>query len=117
MAKATGTDYGFAGKCNAPSAYLTGFLAARQAISAGIKEALLDIGLHTSTQGSIVFCAQKGAVDAGMISPLDEAKLPKQERIIGTHLRQEEQFGKAKKAIEQAEFGNKPKVAKKVETR
>ncbi len=106
--------YGFAGKCNAPSAYLTGFLAARQAISAGITEALLDIGLHTSTQGSIVFCAQKGAVDAGMKSPLDEAKLPKQERIIGAHLKQEEQFGKAKKAIEQAAFGNRP-AAKKVE--
>ena len=109
-------QYGFAGKCNAPSAYLTGFLVAKRAIAAGVTEANLDIGLHTSTQGSIVFVALKGAVDAGLKSNLDEAKLPDESRINGSHLKLEAAFEKAKQAIAQNPSA-KPKTvrAKKVE--
>jgi len=105
-------EYGFAGKCNAPSAYLTGFLVGRMAKKAGISQVILDIGLHTSTQGSIVFCALKGAIDAGLTSSLNEDKLPKESRIMGEHIKAKDDFTKAKQAIEKASF---EKAAKKVD--
>lgn len=105
--------YGFAGKCNAPSAYLTGFLVGRMAKERGVSSVILDLGLHTSTAGSIVFCALKGAIDAGLESGLDEEKLPKAERMNGSHLKQSEQFAKAKETISKvAKF---EKAARKVE--
>lgn len=107
-------DYGFDGKCNTPSAYLTGFLVGRMAKAAGVAAVNLDIGLHTSTQGSLVFSALKGAMDAGVESNLDEDKLAAPERMNGAHLKKEEQFKKAKQAIEQADF-SKAKASKKVE--
>ncbi|MEM0489452.1 MAG: 50S ribosomal protein L18, partial [Candidatus Bathyarchaeia archaeon] len=54
---------------NVPAAYLTGFLCALKAKSMGVKEALLDIGLHTPSKGSRVFAALKGAIDAGLAIP------------------------------------------------
>jgi large subunit ribosomal protein L18 len=107
--------YGFPGKCNAPSAYLTGFLVGRMAAHAGVKAVNLDIGLQTSTQGSIIFCALKGAIDAGLQSSLDEAKLPPAEHMNGTHLKQNEAFTKAKAAIEHADLSMKEARQKKVE--
>jgi len=108
-------EYGFAGKCNAPSAYLTGMLVAKMAKAAGVKQVILDIGLHTNTQGSIVFCAQKGAIDAGLESSLNEDKLPPAERISGSHLKNAADFAKAKDAILKADVTAKPKGAKKVD--
>ncbi len=110
-------DYGFAGKCNAPSAYLTGLLVGRMAKAAGITKVILDIGLHTSTQGSIVFCCQKGAIDAGLESSLDREKLPEESRITGSHLKSGADFAKAKEAIQKADLtvakSGKKKVDKK----
>ena len=108
-------EYGFAGKCNAPSAYLTGMLVARMAKAAGITKVILDIGLHTNTQGSIVFCAQKGAIDAGLESQLDEEKLPPAERITGSHLKNAADFAKAKEAILKADLTAAKKGTKKVD--
>jgi large subunit ribosomal protein L18 len=105
-------EYGFAGKCNAPSAYLTGFLVGRMAKKAGASAVILDIGLHASTQGSIIFCALKGAIDAGLESSLNEEKLPAADRINGTHIKVQDDFAKAKQAIEKASFD---KPAKKVD--
>jgi large subunit ribosomal protein L18 len=77
---------GFAGKCNSPSAYLTGYWTAKQALKKGVKEAIFDIGMHPATKGSVLFAALKGAVDAGMKVPYEETIMPSQDRIQGKHL-------------------------------
>lgn len=66
---------------NASSAYLTGFLCGKRALDKGIKECVLDIGLHTPVHGSNVFAALKGAVDAGLNIPHDESCFPKEDRL------------------------------------
>ena len=79
-------EFGFAGKCNTPSAYLTGMLAAKRAAAAGVREFVLDIGLQSASKGAVVFAALKGAVDAGLKAPFSPDKLPSEERISGKHL-------------------------------
>lgn len=79
---------GFRGKCNTPSAYLTALLCAKQAAKKGVKEAVLDIGLHKATKGSLVFAAAKGAQDAGVKIPMQEDVVPTPERIEGKHLKE-----------------------------
>ena len=79
--------YGWkAGTKNTSAAYLTGFLAALRALKAGVREAVLDIGLASPTPGSRVFAALKGALDAGMDIPHSETILPPMERIRGEHI-------------------------------
>lgn len=75
--------YGFGGHGgNAEAAYLTGLLCGKRALKSGTKEAVLDIGLHTPVNGSNVFAALKGALDAGMQIPHDEKCFPPEERMI-----------------------------------
>ena len=87
-----------------PASYISGYAMAKEAISAGHKEAVLDIGLAASTSGSRVFAALKGMVDAGMEIPHGESVLPDDERINGSHI--DESIAKAvkaaKKTIEEA---------------
>ena len=92
---------GFPGKCNTPSAYLTGLLAGKRALKKGIKKFVLDTGLHSATKGSVLFAALKGAVDAGLATNASEEILPKPERIEGKHLSEEVQksFVEAKQKI------------------
>jgi len=90
---------GFPGKCNTPSAYLTGLLAGRKAREKGVSEFVLDIGLHAATKGSIVFAALKGAVDAGLKTRYSEEALPSQERVNGNRLNVSTQFEEARKKI------------------
>jgi len=71
---------------NIPAAYLTGYLCGQKARKNGIKEAVLDIGLHTSSKGSRIYSALKGAVDAGLSVPHSEGILPSEERIKGAHI-------------------------------
>jgi len=61
--------------------YLTGYLCAKRAISAGIGKAILDAGLTIPGAGSNTFAVLKGAVDAGLEVPCDEGIFPKMERI------------------------------------
>lgn len=77
---------GFPGKCNAPSAYLTGLLAGKRALKKGVKKFVFDAGLYSASKGSILFAALKGAIDAGVSSKVSEEILPKPERIEGKHL-------------------------------
>jgi len=74
------------GKGNLPAAYLTGMLCGFKAIASGVKEAVLDLGLHVPSKGSRVFAALKGALDAGIIIPHDENKLPDEKRVQGMHV-------------------------------
>ncbi len=71
---------------NLPSAYLTGLLAGKRALDAGVEEAVLDIGLHSPTPGSKVFAVQEGAIDAGLDIPHNEAVLPDWRRNRGEHI-------------------------------
>ena len=71
---------------NTPAAYLTGLLVGKMAIEKGIKEAILDIGLHSPTKGSKVFAVAKGAIDAGLKIPVSESVIPSENRIRGVHI-------------------------------
>lgn len=66
-----------------PAAYLTGLVAGLKAKKAGIKEAVLDIGLTKAVVGSSLFAAAKGGIDAGLKIPCSEEVFPKKEAIEG----------------------------------
>lgn len=91
LAQATGrelrTKFGWpaSGK-NTPAAYLVGYLAGLRALKAGVKEAILYIGLHRAVKGARVFAALKGALDAGLKVPHSSEILPSEERIKGLHI-------------------------------
>jgi len=72
-----------AGLGNIPAAYLTGMLCAVRSKGA---ECILDLGLQTSTKGSKLYAALKGAADGGMKIPFSEDNLPTEERITGKHI-------------------------------
>lgn len=79
--------YGWQFACdNLPAAYLTGLLIGKMALKKEIGEAVLDAGLATSTKGSRIYAVVKGAKDAGMKISCDEAMLPDEGRIKGTHI-------------------------------
>jgi large subunit ribosomal protein L18 len=71
---------------NLPSAYLTGYLAGKRALAAGVEEAVLDIGLNTATPGNKVFGVQEGAIDAGVEIPHNESVLADWSRNRGEHI-------------------------------
>jgi len=80
-------NYGWqGGKGNVSAAYLTGLLCGYKAIAKGVKEAVLDLGLHVPTKGSRVFAALKGVLDAEVIVPHDENKLPDEKSVQGQHI-------------------------------
>lgn len=79
--------YGWLGGTkNTSAAYLTGMLAALRALKAGVRLAVLDIGLHRPVKGAAVFAALKGAVDAGLEVPHSEEIFPEEYRIRGEHI-------------------------------
>ena len=86
---------------NVPAAYLTGLLAGKRAEEKNIKEAVLDMGLQTSTKGSRIYAALKGVLDAGIDVPHSKDILPSDDRIRGKHISEdlEKQFGDTKKKI------------------
>jgi len=86
---------------NIPAAYLTGYLAGKRAKDKKIVEAILDLGLQTSTKGSRIYGALKGVLDAGVKIPHSEKILPSEERIKGKHVSGEivKQFEDVKKKI------------------
>ncbi|MEF8856330.1 MAG: 50S ribosomal protein L18 [Haloplanus sp.] len=71
---------------NLPSAYLTGRLAGRRALAAGIETAVLDVGLNSPTPGAKVFAVQEGATDAGLEVPHNEAVFADWSRTRGEHI-------------------------------
>lgn len=71
---------------NLPAAYLTGMLCGVEARKAGVKEAVLDMGLQTSTKGSRIYGCLKGCLDAGLNVPHSSDVLPPIERIRGLHI-------------------------------
>lgn len=71
---------------NMPAAYLVGFLLGKRAKNAKIDNAILDIGLQKSVNGSRIYAVLNGALDAGLKIPHDEKILPKKDRITGAHI-------------------------------
>tara|TARA_S200000501_G_scaffold89600_1_gene82715 strand:- start:1189 stop:1704 length:516 start_codon:yes stop_codon:yes gene_type:complete len=75
-----------ASKKSIPACYVAGYALGKKAISAGNHEAVLDIGLAASSQGSRVFSALKGMIDAGLDIPHGASVLPSEERLSGKHI-------------------------------
>ena len=74
------------GRGNLPAAYLTGLLAGKLAKAKGVNEAVLDMGTQTSTNGSRIYAALKGAVDSGVKIPHATDVMPDEKRISGHHI-------------------------------
>lgn len=79
------SKFGWSGRSNLPSAYLTGALAAKRARKKGIADFVLDIGLSTASKNALPFAAAKGAMDAGLKSSLG-TELIEESRIRGEHI-------------------------------
>lgn len=93
------SGFGFVGGRNTHSAYLTGLLVGKKAAKAGVKDFVLDIGLHAPTKGSVVFACCKGAIDAGLVTPYSEEAYPTQERLEGAHVKKADAVKAAKLKI------------------
>lgn len=74
------------GNGNVPAAYLTGLLVGYRTVKAGVHDAILDAGLRTTSTGSRIFAALKGAVDSGLGIPHDRDIVPSEPRIRGEHI-------------------------------
>jgi len=88
-------------KTNIPAAYLSGMLAAKKALKAGIDSAVLDIGRITPTAGGRAFATLKGLVDGGLNIPHSDNLFPSDDRINGSHISDKiaAQFEKVSKKI------------------
>lgn len=91
LAQASAKDVATAGlsgvsRKSVPASYLTGYIAGMRAKKAGVKHAILDLGMQTATKGNRLFAAAKGAIDAGVTVPVSEDILPSQERLQGKHI-------------------------------
>jgi len=99
------TGMGWKGsKTNIPVSYLSGMLAAKRAVKAGISSAVLDIGRVTPTSGGRAFATLKGLVDGGLDVPHSDDLFPGDDRINGSHISDKlsKDFDKVMKKIEGA---------------
>lgn len=69
-----------------PAAYLTGHVLGHKAVKAGVASAVLDMGLQAATKGCVLYAVVKGARDAGLDVPVDDAVLPDAARMRGEHV-------------------------------
>ncbi len=72
---------------NIPGAYLTGYLAGKMALAAGIEDAILDLGVQVPQSGSRLYAALKGVIDAGVEVPAGEKIFPEENIIRGEHIK------------------------------
>jgi large subunit ribosomal protein L18 len=86
---------------NLPAAYLTGYLLAKNAAKAGVKEAILDTGLKRPLHKGKIFAFLKGVIEGGLNVPHSEDVFPNNDRIEGQHLKNDikEQFSKVKQGL------------------
>lgn len=87
---------------NLPAAYLAGYACAKKGMKAGIKDAVLDIGLISPVHGSAIFSALMGAVEAGLKIPADTQVFPSKDRAAGKHIKGDvsANFDEVKKTID-----------------
>lgn len=69
-----------------PACYLTGLAFGSKALAKGVKEAVLDLGLHPPVKGSRIYAVLKGVVDAGLNVPCQENVFPAKDRLAGKHI-------------------------------
>ena len=106
LATANSNDIANAGwkgsKTNIPVAYLSGMMAAKRALKAGVSSAVLDIGRITPTPGGRAFATLKGLVDGGLDVPHSNDLYPDDGRINGSHISDKisKDFDKVMKKIE-----------------
>lgn len=74
--------FGWAPRCNAPTAYLCGLFAGKLAGKKGVSEFNADLGMQTPSKGSVVFAALKGAMDAGLKTNYTEEMIT-EDRVSG----------------------------------
>ena len=91
-------------KTNIPASYLSGMIAAKKALKAGVSSAVLDIGRITPTPGGRAFATLKGLVDGGLDVPHSDDLFPGEDRINGNHISDKlsKDFDKVMKKIEGA---------------
>ena len=69
---------------NLPAGYLVGLLAGVKA--KGIKNAVLDRGFIPPIKGSLLYAVLKGVLDAGIDVPHSEDIFPREDRLKGEHI-------------------------------
>ena len=74
--------YGWAPRCNAPTAYLCGLLAGKMAGKKGATAFILDVGMQTPSRGATIFAALRGAQDSKLSTNYTEVMIP-EERVTG----------------------------------
>jgi len=80
-------EMGWTNSCSSiPAAYLTGYLAGKRALKAGIEYAVLDIGMQTPAKGAVLFAVVAGMVEAGLEVPHGDGVLPTDDRLYGEHI-------------------------------
>ncbi len=93
---------------NIPAAYLTGFLAGKRALAAGVETAIADLGVYERQEGSRFYAAVQGLQDAGLDIDADPSMVPAEERLVGEHAAAyesdglDEAFAETRDAIEEA---------------
>ena len=80
-------NYKWNSKRNTPTAYLLGLLVGKKASKNNIKKVILDSGPKQPVKGSIVYGFLKGVVDSGLNIPHSKEVFPKEERILGKHIK------------------------------
>ena len=90
LASANSNDVAGAGwkgsRTNIPVSYLSGMMAAKRAVKAGVASAVLDIGRITPTPGGRAFATLKGLVDGGLDVPHSDDLFPDEGLINGSHI-------------------------------
>ena len=86
-----------------PACYLAGLALGNMAVSSGTKEAVLGLGLASSSRGNRIYSALKGMIDAGLDIPHSESIFPDDDRINGSHIDESisKAFEKSKKFIQE----------------
>jgi len=79
---------------NIPAAYLTGLYASKLAKEKKIQECVLDTGLYSIVNGSVLFAALNGIVDGGLKVPHSKEIFPEEKRLKGEHTKTKDQIKK-----------------------
>lgn len=72
---------------NLPAAYLAGLLLGKKGLAKKCTEAVVDTGFRQPAKKGRIYAFVKGASDAGIAIPHDEAVFPDQDRLQGKHLK------------------------------
>ena len=92
--------YGWAPRCNAPTAYLCGLLAGKIAGKKGATDFILDVGMQTPSRGATIFAALRGAQDAKLSTNYTDEMIP-EERLSGAAI---EAYAKKLKSDDPAKY-------------